>query len=41
MYRLDGELIAMGVIDILPACISSVYFIYDPRHEKFSLGKVN
>lgn len=41
MYRLDGELIAVGVIDVLPACISSVYFMYDPRHEKFSLGKVN
>ncbi|OJA17018.1 hypothetical protein AZE42_00552 [Rhizopogon vesiculosus] len=41
MYRLDGELIAMGVIDILPACISSVYFIYDPSHEKFSLGKLS
>ncbi|KAJ8595281.1 hypothetical protein M405DRAFT_849733 [Rhizopogon salebrosus TDB-379] len=41
MYRLDGELIAMGVIDILPACISSVYFMYDPKHEKLSLGKLS
>ncbi|KAG0709512.1 arginine-tRNA-protein transferase [Suillus ampliporus] len=41
MYRLDGELIAMGIIDILPGCISSVYFMYDPRHEKHSLGKLS
>ncbi|KAH7920811.1 hypothetical protein BV22DRAFT_1020525 [Leucogyrophana mollusca] len=41
MYRLDGELIAMGVLDILPSCISSVYFMYDSRWEKFSLGKLS
>lgn len=41
MYRLDGELIAVGVIDILPGCVSSVYFMYDPKHDKYSLGKVN
>lgn len=41
MYRLDGELIAMGVIDILPNCVSSVYFMYDTRWEKFSLGKLS
>ncbi|KAG1753918.1 arginine-tRNA-protein transferase [Suillus paluster] len=41
MYRLDGELIAVGVIDILPGCVSSVYFMYDPRYEKHSLGKLS
>ena len=30
----------MGVIDILPKCVSSVYFIYDETWERFSLGKV-
>ena len=25
MYRLDRALIAMGVIDILPTCVLSVY----------------
>lgn len=40
MYRLDGELIAMGVLDILPGCVSSVYFMYDAKWEKHSLGKV-
>ncbi|KAH7887853.1 arginine-tRNA-protein transferase [Phlebopus sp. FC_14] len=41
MYRLDGELIAMGVIDILPGCVSSVYFMYNARWEKYSLGKLS
>lgn len=41
LYRLDGELVAMGVIDILPSCVSSVYFMWEKRFEKFSLGKLS
>ena len=41
LYRLDGELIAMSVIDILPNCVSGVYFMYDKKWERFSLGKVS
>lgn len=41
LYRLDGKLIAMGVLDILPSCVSSVYFMYDPAFEKHSLGKIS
>ncbi|XP_036147592.1 arginyl-tRNA--protein transferase 1 isoform X2 [Monomorium pharaonis] len=37
-YWLDNELIAVGVIDILPSCISSVYFFYDPEYNQLSLG---
>ncbi|CAH1405576.1 unnamed protein product [Nezara viridula] len=37
-YRLNGKLIAVGVIDILPKCISSVYFFYDPDYSFLSLG---
>ena len=40
LYRLDGRLIAMGVIDILPSFVSSVYFMWEKEYEKFSLGKV-
>ena len=40
LYRLDGELVAMAVLDILPSCVSSVYFVYDDKYERFSLGKV-
>ena len=37
-YWLDGVLIAVGVIDILPECVSSVYFFYDPDYSFLSLG---
>ncbi|KAK2584280.1 hypothetical protein KPH14_006682 [Odynerus spinipes] len=37
-YWLDNELIAVGVIDILPSCVSSVYFFYDPEYFFLSLG---
>ncbi len=31
----------MGIIDILPNCVSSVYFMYDSKWERFSLGKLS
>nr|XP_021199343.2 arginyl-tRNA--protein transferase 1 [Helicoverpa armigera] len=37
-YWLDGKLIAVGVIDILPKCVSSVYFFYDPHYMHLTLG---
>ncbi|KAJ3892897.1 arginine-tRNA-protein transferase [Lentinula edodes] len=40
-YRLDGKLIAISVIDILPECVSSVYFMYDKDYEAYSLGKLS
>ncbi|KAF8165448.1 arginine-tRNA-protein transferase [Crassisporium funariophilum] len=41
LYMLDGKLIAMAVLDILPNCVSSVYFMYDKAWERFSLGKLS
>jgi uncharacterized protein YbaR (Trm112 family) len=38
-YRLDDVLIAVGVIDILPSGVSSVYCFYDPQLKNLSLGK--
>jgi arginine-tRNA-protein transferase len=35
---LDGKLIAVGVVDILPKCLSSVYLFYDPDYAFLSLG---
>jgi arginyl-tRNA---protein transferase len=29
----------MAVLDILPKCVSSVYFMYDPEYAFLSLGK--
>jgi arginine-tRNA-protein transferase len=37
-YRLNGELIAVGVIDILNHCVSSVYLYYDPDYSFLNLG---
>lgn len=37
-YWLDNKLIAVAVIDILPDCVSSVYFFYDPDYGFLSLG---
>jgi arginyl-tRNA--protein-N-Asp/Glu arginylyltransferase len=37
-YRLDGKLVMVAVMDILPKCISSVYVYYDPDFEFLSLG---
>ncbi|CAH0775865.1 unnamed protein product [Bemisia tabaci] len=37
-YWLDGKLIAVGVLDILPKCVSSVYFFYDPDYKDLTLG---
>ena len=37
-YRLDGKLIAVGVVDFLPKCLSSVYTFYDPDFNFLSLG---
>jgi len=37
-YLVDGCIIAVGVIDVLPSCISSVYLYYDPDFRFLSLG---
>jgi len=38
-YWLDGnKLIAVGIVDILPNCVSSVYLYYDPEFSFLSLG---
>ncbi|XP_038048103.1 arginyl-tRNA--protein transferase 1-like isoform X2 [Patiria miniata] len=37
-FLLDGKIIAVGVLDILPNCVSSVYFYYDPDYSFLSLG---
>lgn len=37
-YRLNDKLIAVGVIDILNKCVSSVYFFYDPEYSFLNLG---
>jgi arginine-tRNA-protein transferase len=38
-YRLNGKLIAVGVLDLLPQAVSSVYLFYDPDFQQFGFGK--
>lgn len=39
-HRLDGKLVAVGVIDVLPTYLNSGYFIYDPEYKFLNLGVV-
>jgi leucyl-tRNA---protein transferase len=38
LYHIDGQLVGVDLIDILPNGISSIYFYYDPDFDKRSLG---
>lgn len=40
-YRLDGTLVAVSLMDILPTRIASVYFWYDPDFRYLQLGKLS
>jgi arginine-tRNA-protein transferase len=40
-YRFDGRLIAMGVLDLLPHCVSGVYFLYHSDFEQWHFGKLS
>ncbi|EEH23067.2 hypothetical protein PABG_05278 [Paracoccidioides brasiliensis Pb03] len=40
-YRLDGKLIAVAVLDLLPQAVSSVYIFYDPEYSDFEFGKTS
>ncbi len=39
-YRLDGVLVAVGVLDLLPDGVSAVYFLYHESVHKHSPGKM-
>ena len=39
-YRLDGKLVAIGVLDLLPNCVSAVYFFYHESVHCHSPGKL-
>ncbi|GHJ84169.1 hypothetical protein NliqN6_0571 [Naganishia liquefaciens] len=41
LHRVDGRLVAFSVLDILPGCVSSVYFVWDPDFAWASLGKLS
>ena len=39
-YRLDGRLVAIGVLDLLPHAVSAVYFLYHESIHEWSPGKL-
>ena len=39
-HRINGKLVAVGVIDILKTIFNSAYFLYDPDYSFLSLGVV-
>ncbi|EQK99551.1 arginine-tRNA-protein transferase 1 [Ophiocordyceps sinensis CO18] len=39
-YRIDGNLVAIGILDLLPDCVSSVYFLYHESIHKYAPGKL-
>lgn len=38
LHRIDGRLVAVGVVDVLPGALSSVYLFYDPAVAFLSPG---
>jgi arginine-tRNA-protein transferase len=38
IHRIDGRIVAVGILDILPHSISSVYLYYDPDFHFLNLG---
>ncbi|KAG0128919.1 arginine-tRNA-protein transferase [Tuber indicum] len=40
-YRVDGRLVAMGVLDLLPHCVSGVYFMYHGDYRAWGFGKLS
>lgn len=37
-FLIDDRIIAVGVVDVLPHCLSSAYFYYDPAYAFLNLG---
>jgi arginine-tRNA-protein transferase len=38
LHRIDGKLVAVGVLDFLPSGVSAVYFFYSPKYSHLTLG---
>jgi len=40
-YVVDGKIVCVAVLDVLPECVSSVYLYYDPDYSFLSLGTLS
>jgi arginine-tRNA-protein transferase len=41
LHRIDGELMAVGVLDYTHEALSSVYLFYDPKFEFLNPGTLS
>ncbi len=39
-HRIDGKLVAVGIIDICSQVFNSAYFLWDPDYKSLNLGVV-
>lgn len=39
-HRIDGKLVAVGLIDICESVMNSAYFLYDPDYRFLNLGVI-
>lgn len=38
VYRIDGRIVGVGIVDACPGCLSSVYFYFDPAESRRGMG---
>ncbi|MCG8405224.1 MAG: arginyltransferase [Phycisphaerales bacterium] len=38
VYRIGRRIVGVGIVDVCPTCLSSVYFYFDPTQARRSLG---
>lgn len=38
VFRAKGRIVGVGIVDVCPLCLSSVYFYFDPAEARRSLG---
>jgi leucyl-tRNA---protein transferase len=40
-FRIQGQLVGLGLVDALPVGLSAIYFVHDPGHQHRGLGPWN
>ncbi|MCK4872255.1 MAG: arginyltransferase [Phycisphaerales bacterium] len=41
VYRVGERIVGVGILDVTPSCLSSVYFYFDPQERSRSLGTLS
>lgn len=40
-FYLNGQLVGVSIVDMVPSMLITLYFMYDPRLKKFNFGKIS